>query len=236
MPRPFERRGRRCTLRPHSFPMRRRRAALIVRGVGARSLPGSTLLVRASSWHATSCAFRSIYARGLPTHVWQNARRAEGQSWRKQCSALSYRIAVRASRMRVTRCPYFCLLAGTSCTTRVHPLDISEHKEWRNALLTEFLPYPSVAHACLRHVTSFQTKPRGFIATGAMIVRRETPLALYKGLGAVLSGIVPKMAIRFASFEKYKAWLADKETGKTSVGNIFICAFWHCVREVSEVN
>ena len=55
-----------------------------------------------------------------------------------------------------------------------------------------------------------------------MIVRRETPLALYKGLGAVLSGIVPKMAIRFASFEKYKAWLADKETGKTSVGNIFI--------------
>ena len=57
-----------------------------------------------------------------------------------------------------------------------------------------------------------------------MIVRRETPLALYKGLGAVLSGIVPKMAIRFASFEKYKGWLANKETGKTSVGNIFIGA------------
>ena len=57
-----------------------------------------------------------------------------------------------------------------------------------------------------------------------MIVRRETPLALYKGLGAVLSGIVPKMAIRFASFEKYKAWLADKETGKTSLGSIFVGA------------
>ncbi|KAI0067571.1 mitochondrial carrier [Artomyces pyxidatus] len=55
-----------------------------------------------------------------------------------------------------------------------------------------------------------------------MIVKRETPLALYKGLGAVLSGIVPKMAIRFASFEKYKAWLADKETGKTNVGGIFL--------------
>ena len=55
-------------------------------------------------------------------------------------------------------------------------------------------------------------------------MRRETPLALYKGLGAVLSGIVPKMAIRFASFEKYKGWLANKETGKTSVGNIFIGA------------
>ncbi|KAI0343467.1 mitochondrial carrier [Trametopsis cervina] len=66
------------------------------------------------------------------------------------------------------------------------------------------------------------TKARGFIATGAMIARRETPLALYKGLGAVLSGIVPKMAVRFASFEHYKAWLADKETGKTAVGNIFV--------------
>ncbi|KAI0821156.1 mitochondrial carrier [Irpex lacteus] len=66
------------------------------------------------------------------------------------------------------------------------------------------------------------TKPRGFLATGAMIARRETPLALYKGLGAVLSGIVPKMAVRFASFEAYKDWLADKETGKTSIGNIFI--------------
>jgi len=66
------------------------------------------------------------------------------------------------------------------------------------------------------------TKPRGFLATGTQIVQRETPLALYKGLGAVLSGIVPKMAIRFASFEKYKEWLSDKETGKTSVGNIFL--------------
>ncbi|KAF9529811.1 mitochondrial carrier domain-containing protein [Crepidotus variabilis] len=66
------------------------------------------------------------------------------------------------------------------------------------------------------------TKARGFLATGALIVRRETPLALYKGLGAVLSGIIPKMAIRFASFETYKGWLADKETGQTSVGSIFI--------------
>ena len=33
------------------------------------------------------------------------------------------------------------------------------------------------------------------------------------------------MSIRFASFEAYKNFLADKETGKTSVGNIFVCAF-----------
>jgi solute carrier family 25 citrate transporter 1 len=55
-------------------------------------------------------------------------------------------------------------------------------------------------------------------------VRRETPLALYKGLGAVLTGIVPKMAIRFASFEAYKGWLADRGTGKTNVGGIFLGA------------
>ena len=35
------------------------------------------------------------------------------------------------------------------------------------------------------------------------------------------------MAIRFASFEAYKNFLADKETGKTSVSNIFVCAFHH---------
>ncbi|KAI0001041.1 mitochondrial carrier domain-containing protein [Russula vinacea] len=68
------------------------------------------------------------------------------------------------------------------------------------------------------------TKPRGFLRLG-------TPLALYKGLGAVLSGIVPKMAIRFASFETYKGWLADRETGKTSVGNIFLAGLGAGVTE-----
>jgi hypothetical protein len=56
-------------------------------------------------------------------------------------------------------------------------------------------------------------------------MRRETPLALYKGLGAVLAGIVPKMATRFASFEAYKGWLTNKETGQASVGSIFIGLF-----------
>ena len=48
------------------------------------------------------------------------------------------------------------------------------------------------------------------------IVKRETPLGLYKGLGAVVTGIVPKMAIRFSSFEAYKTFLANKETGTVS--------------------
>ncbi len=73
-------------------------------------------------------------------------------------------------------------------------------------------------------------KKRGFITTGAEIVKRETPLGLYKGLGAVLTGIVPKMAIRFTSFESYKKMLANKETGNvtgqaTFLGQCFASAF-----------
>lgn len=63
---------------------------------------------------------------------------------------------------------------------------------------------------------------RGFVRTGADIIRRETPLALYKGLGAVLTGIVPKMAIRFTSFEAYKQFLADEKTGVVSGQATFV--------------
>ena len=42
-------------------------------------------------------------------------------------------------------------------------------------------------------------------------MKRETPLGLYKGLGAVVTGIVPKMAIRFTSYEWYKQLLASKD-------------------------
>jgi solute carrier family 25 (mitochondrial citrate transporter), member 1 len=44
---------------------------------------------------------------------------------------------------------------------------------------------------------------------------------LYKGLGAVVTGIVPKMAIRFSSFEAYKGFLANKKTGKVSTTATF---------------
>ncbi|KAJ5647749.1 hypothetical protein N7490_004121 [Penicillium lividum] len=60
------------------------------------------------------------------------------------------------------------------------------------------------------------TKPRGFAATGAEIVRKETAMGLYKGLGAVLGGIIPKMAIRFTSFQAYKDMLADEDGNVTS--------------------
>ncbi|KAJ8654966.1 hypothetical protein O0I10_009362 [Lichtheimia ornata] len=59
-----------------------------------------------------------------------------------------------------------------------------------------------------------------FLGVGARIVKNESFWALYKGLGAVTAGIVPKMAIRFSSFEMYKGALAD-ENGITSRTGIF---------------
>lgn len=75
---------------------------------------------------------------------------------------------------------------------------------------------------CSRFSCFLQVKPRGFVTTGVDIVRKETALGLYKGLGAVLGGIIPKMAIRFTSYEWYKQLLADKQTGKVSSKSTFI--------------
>lgn len=61
-------------------------------------------------------------------------------------------------------------------------------------------------------------KRRGFILTGRDIMAKESFFALYKGLGAVLSGIVPKMAIRFTSYEWYKQLLASEDGAITSSG------------------
>lgn len=49
----------------------------------------------------------------------------------------------------------------------------------------------------------------GPLGTAKRIVQREGFLALYKGLTAVYTGIIPKMAIRFVAFEQYKDLLAD---------------------------
>lgn len=76
---------------------------------------------------------------------------------------------------------------------------------------------------------------RGFVRTGADIVRKETPLGLYKGLGAVLTGIVPKMAIRFTSFESYKQMLADKQTGVVSGKSTFLAGLAAGVTEAVAV-
>lgn len=70
---------------------------------------------------------------------------------------------------------------------------------------------------------------------GRDIVKKESPLALYKGLGAVVTGIVPKMAIRFSSFEAYKKYLANKETGRVSTGATFIAGLGAGVTEAVAV-
>ncbi|KAI2613235.1 mitochondrial carrier [Hypoxylon sp. NC1633] len=76
---------------------------------------------------------------------------------------------------------------------------------------------------------------RGFIRTGTEIVKRETPLGLYKGLGAVLTGIVPKMAIRFTSFEAYKQMLADGRTGTVTGSATFLAGLAAGVTEAVAV-
>ena len=62
---------------------------------------------------------------------------------------------------------------------------------------------------------------KGFIRTGRDIVAKEQFFALYKGLGAVLSGIVPKMAIRFTAYESYKQMLANAD-GVVSTKGTFL--------------
>lgn len=64
-------------------------------------------------------------------------------------------------------------------------------------------------------------KPPGFIRTGINIVQKETFLSLYKGLGAVVIGIVPKMALRFSSYEFYRS-LLYKPDGSISTSSVFL--------------
>lgn len=78
------------------------------------------------------------------------------------------------------------------------------------------------------------SKRRGFIATGRDIVKKETAFGLYKGLGAVLTGIVPKMAIRFTSYEWYKQSLAD-ENGVISSQATFLAGLGAGVTEAVAV-
>ena len=77
-------------------------------------------------------------------------------------------------------------------------------------------------------------KRRGFLKTGMEIARKETPLGLYKGLGAVLTGIVPKMAIRFTSYEWYKQLLA-REDGTITGGANFMAGLAAGVTEAVAV-
>ncbi|KAJ1908300.1 Mitochondrial succinate-fumarate transporter [Coemansia sp. S100] len=77
--------------------------------------------------------------------------------------------------------------------------------------------------------------PKSFLGVGQRIVQREGVRALYKGLGAVVSGIVPKMAIRFSSFEYYKTLLANKETGVVPTSGVFLAGLGAGITEAVAV-
>jgi solute carrier family 25 citrate transporter 1 len=109
-----------------------------------------------------------------------------------------------------------------------HPLGISpcHFLSFRLQKLTGISDTIKVRMQLSRRARAPGAKKRGFIGTGAEIIKKETPLGLYKGLGAVLTGIVPKMAIRFTSFEAYKKLLANKETGQVSGQSTFLGSFF----------
>lgn len=54
---------------------------------------------------------------------------------------------------------------------------------------------------------------RGFVATGVHIFKSSGVKGLYRGLGAVVAGITPKMSVRFTAFEELKRMFTP--AGKT---------------------
>uniref|UniRef100_A0A093V6L8 Succinate/fumarate mitochondrial transporter n=1 Tax=Talaromyces marneffei PM1 TaxID=1077442 RepID=A0A093V6L8_TALMA len=73
-----------------------------------------------------------------------------------------------------------------------------------------------------RRANRFGPPPQGVVGTAVGIVRNEGFFGLYNGLGAVIGGIIPKMAIRFTSYEYYKRLLTDKDTMKISRNGTFL--------------
>eukprot|EP00121_Abeoforma_whisleri_P017181 Awhi_evm1s15750 len=66
-------------------------------------------------------------------------------------------------------------------------------------------------------------RSRGIIATTSNIIKVEGYFALYKGLSAVFTGIVPKMAIRYSSFEKFKEMCRNYNgDGSISIGQTML--------------
>jgi len=77
--------------------------------------------------------------------------------------------------------------------------------------------HSTTASAPLQHSIG-NTRPHslGPFGTAMRIIEREGFTALYKGLTAVWTGIVPKMAIRFFSFEVYKDTLMEYNLMQTT--------------------
>jgi len=67
--------------------------------------------------------------------------------------------------------------------------------------------YSPTSVGATRIDTSVSTTTLGPVKTAQRIIQREGFFSLYKGLTAVYTGIIPKMAIRFLSFEEYRETL-----------------------------
>jgi solute carrier family 25 citrate transporter 1 len=79
-------------------------------------------------------------------------------------------------------------------------------------------------------------KRRGIALTGKEIVRREALPGLYRGLGAVLTGIASKMALRFTSYEWYKQLLeSQSQTGRLTGSANFLAGLAAGVTEAVAV-
>ncbi|KAJ3056783.1 hypothetical protein HK097_004047 [Rhizophlyctis rosea] len=115
-------------------------------------------------------------------------------------------------------------LAGFCEAVTCHPLDTIKVRLQLRGERMGAKKVTSVAGHVANGVAAEVAKPKRqtFINVGVQIVQKEGFLSLYKGLGAVVSGIVPKMAIRFSSFEYFKEQMADKKTGQVSAMGNFV--------------
>uniref|UniRef100_A0A6U4GJ12 Mitochondrial carrier protein n=1 Tax=Phaeomonas parva TaxID=124430 RepID=A0A6U4GJ12_9STRA len=81
----------------------------------------------------------------------------------------------------------------------------------------------------LRVLTAGRAR-KGPLLTGVGIVQREGFFSLYKGLTAVVTGIVPKMAVRFSSYEQYRIML-DAEGDGAPRARVFLAGLGSGVTE-----
>lgn len=76
----------------------------------------------------------------------------------------------------------------------------------------------------------------GIKGTMLTTIRSEGARGLYRGLGIVLMGMVPKVAIRFSTFEMYQQLLADKTSRQISCPSTFAGTFrMHCGGVLSQL-
>ncbi|KNC99324.1 uncharacterized protein SPPG_05572 [Spizellomyces punctatus DAOM BR117] len=115
-------------------------------------------------------------------------------------------------------------VAGCCEALTCHPLDTIKVRLQLRGERSAKRPVTTVAGQAMNAAAAELAKPKrqNFITVGVDIARKEGVLALYKGLGAVVTGIVPKMAIRFSSFEFFKSKLADKQTGQVNAAGNFV--------------